>query len=390
MAEKRDYYEVLGIQKGASADEIKGAYRKAALKWHPDRWVNGTEAEKKTAEEKFKEASEAYSVLSDPDKKARYDQYGFAGVSGDPGMDWSGGFGDLNDILNNIFGGFGGGFNFNDLFGGGKSRSQGPRAVRGADKYVNVDLTLEEIAGGCQKEITVERLRPCHVCGGRGTQNASDIRTCPTCGGAGRVQHVTGGGFFRQVSYSTCPNCKGSGKVVNNPCSSCRGTGVERVRETMKVNIPAGVENGMQIPLRGEGDAGVNGGPNGDLFVVVRELPHNNLRRDGENLFYTRVIRVTDAILGTEISVPCLDGPQKLKLPAGTQPGTVERLRGKGLPSVHGYGKGDLYVKILVWIPHKLKREEKNALEDMRDSDSFRPNPTRDDREIIENEMKFF
>ena len=200
----------------------------------------------------------------------------------------------------------------------------------------------------------------------------------------------SGGGFFRQVSTSACPNCKGTGKVVNNPCGNCRGTGVERVRETMKVNIPAGVENGMQIPLRGEGDAGVNGGPNGDLFVVVRELPHNNLRRDGENLFYTRVIRVTDAILGTEISVPCLDGPQKLKLPAGTQPGTVERLRGKGLPSVRGYGKGDLYVKILVWIPHKLKREEKNAIEEMRDSDSFRPNPTRDDREIIENEMKFF
>ena len=390
MAEKRDYYEVLGLQKGASADEIKGAYRKAALKWHPDRWVNGTDAEKKTAEEKFKEASEAYSVLSDPDKKAKYDQYGFAGVSGDPGMDWSGGFGDLNDILNNIFGGFGGGFNFNDLFGGGKARSQGPRATKGADKYVNVDLTLEEIASGCVKDITVERLRPCRVCGGRGTQNASDIRTCPTCGGSGRVQHVTGGGFFRQVSYSACPNCKGTGKVVSNPCGNCHGTGVERVRETMKVNIPAGVENGMQIPLRGEGDAGLNGGQNGDLFVVVRELPHNNLRRDGENLFYTRVIRVTDAILGTEIAVPCLDGPQKLKLPAGTQPGTVEKLRGKGLPSVRGYGRGDLYVKILVWVPHKLKRDEKNALEEMRDSDSFKPNPTREDREIIENEMKFF
>ena len=395
MAEKRDYYEVLGLQKGASADEIKGAYRKAALKWHPDRWVNGTDAEKKTAEEKFKEASEAYSVLSDPDKKAKYDQFGFAGVSGAGEPDFSQGFGSLNDILNNIFGGFGGssfggGFGFEDFFGGGSSRRQGPRTTRGSDLSVTVNLTLEEIASGCQKDVVVEHARPCHVCGGRGTQNASDVKTCPTCNGTGRVQHVSGGGFFRQVSTSVCPNCKGSGKVVNNPCSNCRGTGIERVRETIKVNIPAGVSEGMQIPLKGQGDTGANGGTNGDLYVVVHEIPHSHLRRDGNNLFYTIVIRVTDAILGTEISVPCLDGPQTLKLPAGTQPGTVERLRGKGLPSVNGYGKGDLYVKVLVWIPHKLKKDEKNAIEAIRSSDSFKPAPTRDDKEIIEKEMNYF
>ena len=247
-------------------------------------------------------------------------------------------------------------------------------------------LTLEEIASGCQKEVTVERARPCHVCGGRGTQNASDIKTCPTCHGSGRVQT---GGFIRQIY--TCPNCKGSGRVVNNPCGSCRGTGVERVRETIRINIPAGVADGMQLRRENEGNAGPNGGPNGDLYIEIRELPHNLFRRDGNNLFYTKVIRVTDAILGTEISVPCLDGPQTLKLPAGTQPGTVQKMRGKGLPSVNGYGgKGDLYVKILVWIPHKLKRDEKNAIEAIRGSDSFRPDPTRDDKEIIEREMNFF
>ncbi len=391
MAEKRDYYEVLGLQKGASADEIKGAYRKAALKWHPDRWVNGTDAEKKTAEEKFKEASEAYSVLSDPEKKARYDQFGFAGVSGAAGG--AGGYADfdINDLLRTVFGGsfgFGGGGSFFDdlLFGGGSSRQRGGQAAQGSDIHVSVALTLEEIASGCQKEVTVERARPCHVCGGRGTQNASDIKTCPTCHGSGRVQT---GGFIRQIY--TCPNCKGSGRVVNNPCGSCRGTGVERVRETIRINIPAGVADGMQLRRENEGNAGPNGGPNGDLYIEIRELPHNLFRRDGNNLFYTKVIRVTDAILGTEISVPCLDGPQTLKLPAGTQPGTVQKMRGKGLPSVNGYGgKGDLYVKILVWIPHKLKRDEKNAIEAIRGSDSFRPDPTRDDKEIIEREMNFF
>ena len=391
MAEKRDYYEVLGLQKGASADEIKGAYRKAALKWHPDRWVNGTDAEKKTAEEKFKEASEAYSVLSDPEKKARYDQFGFAGVSGAAGG--AGGYADfdINDLLRTVFGGsfgFGGGGSFFDdlLFGGGSSRQRGGQAAQGSDIHVSVALTLEEIASGCQKEVTVERARPCHVCGGRGTQNASDIKTCPTCHGSGRVQT---GGFIRQIY--TCPNCKGSGRVVNNPCGSCRGTGVERVRETIRINIPAGVADGMQLRRENEGNAGPNGGSNGDLYIEIRELPHNLFRRDGNNLFYTKVIRVTDAILGTEISVPCLDGPQTLKLPAGTQPGTVQKMRGKGLPSVNGYGgKGDLYVKILVWIPHKLKRDEKNAIEAIRGSDSFRPDPTRDDKEIIEREMNFF
>ena len=394
MAEKRDYYEVLGLQKGASADDIKGAYRKAALKWHPDRWVSGSDAEKKTAEEKFKEASEAYSVLSDPDKRAKYDQFGFAGVDGASAQDWSQGFGSLNDILNNLFGGaFGGAFSgFSGFegfgFGGGQ---QSARTPRGRDIRTRVRVTLEEIASGCEKEVTIERNRPCPDCGGKGTKNPSDIKTCPTCKGSGQVQSVANTLFGRAINYSTCPHCGGTGKVVTNPCFRCKGTGVVRQKETVKVRIPAGVEDGMQLTLRGEGHAAPQGGVNGDLLVIVEEQPHAQLKRDGANLFYTRVISVADAMLGCEIQIPALDGPQKLKLDPGTQSGMVQRLRGKGLPSVNNYGlggRGDLYVKILVWIPRKLSRSEREAIEKMRDS--LRPDPNREDKALFEKESQYF
>lgn len=391
MADKRDYYEVLGLQKGASADEIKAAYRKAALKWHPDRWVSGSDEEKKTAESKFKEASEAYSVLSDPDKKAKYDQFGFAGVDGAAGQDWSQGFGNLNDILNNLFGGaFGGAFSGFGGFGGGGR--QGTRTVRGRDIRTRVRLTLEEIALGCEKEVTIERNRPCPECDGKGTKNSSDIKTCPTCNGTGQVQNVTNSFFGRTVSYNVCPNCNGTGKTVSNPCRHCKGTGLERRKETVKVKIPAGVEDGMTLTLRGEGHAAPSGGINGDLLIVIEELAHNQLKREGTNLFYTRVISVVDAMLGCEISVPCLDGPQTVKLDAGTQSGTVVRLRSKGMPDVNSYGsgRGDLYVKILVWIPRKLSRSEKEAMEKMRNSSTFKPDPSRDDRALFEKESKYF
>ncbi|MBO7643603.1 MAG: molecular chaperone DnaJ [Bacteroidales bacterium] len=392
MADKRDYYEVLGVGKDASADDIKQAYRKAALKWHPDRWVSGTDAEKKTAEEKFKEASEAYSVLSDPDKKAKYDQFGFAGVDGAGAQDWSQGFGSLNDILNNLFGGafgsafgnaFGGGFGF----GGAQS---GPRTMRGRDIRTRVRLTLEEIAKGCTKEVTIERNRPCPECGGRGTRNASDVKTCPTCKGSGQVQNVVNSLFGRTMTYTTCPQCGGEGKIVSNPCSHCKGTGLERKRETVSVQVPAGVEDGMQLTVRGEGHAAARGGISGDLLVIIEEQPHPQLKRQGSDLFYTRVLSVTDAILGTEIQIPTLDGPYKMKIDSGTQSGTVLRLRGRGMPAVNSYGKGDLYVKILVWIPRKLSRSEKETLEKMKDSNAFKPDPNRDDRELFEKESKYF
>ena len=391
MAEKRDYYEVLGLQKGASEDDIKQAYRKAALKWHPDRWVNGTDEEKKTAEEKFKEASEAYSVLSDPAKRQKYDQFGFAGVDGAGAQDWSQGFGSLNDILNNLFGGafgsFGSAFGFGGGFGGPQ---EGRRKQRGRDIRTRVRLTLAEIANGCVKEVTLERNRPCPDCGGKGAKNSSDIKTCPTCKGAGQVQHVTNSLFGRTITYNVCPQCGGEGEIVTNPCRTCGGTGLIRKKETVSIKIPAGVEAGMQITVRGEGHSAPHNGVNGDLLVVIEEIEDENLKRDGNNLFFTKIISVTDAILGCEIAVPCLDGEQKLKLDAGTQSGYVTRLRGKGLPALNGYGKGDLYVKILVWIPHKLSRDEKRAIEEMRASSSFKPDPSRDEKAIFDKEKNIF
>ncbi len=330
--------------------------------------------------------------MSDPDKKAKYDQFGFAGVGDTSGsQNWAQDFGSLDDLLKNIFGG--GGFSFGGSsfgggspFGGRSQRSSGSRVVRGNDLGVKVRLTLEEIASGCEKTITVERNRPCPACGGKGTTNASDVKICPTCKGTGQV--VTGSFIFTQTT--TCPNCKGSGKIVTNPCSQCHGTGVVKVRENVTVKIPAGVEDGMQLTVQGGGDTGPMGGVNGDLYVTIEEIPHALFKREGQNLFYTKVIRVTDAILGCEITVPCLDGPQTVKLPAGTQSGTVQKLRGKGLPSVNGYGKGDLYIKILIWVPHKLSKSEKDAIEAMRGSDSFKPAPTRDDMTIFKKESEFF
>ena len=396
MANKRDYYEVLGVAKTASADEIKSAYRKLALKWHPDRWVNGSDAEKKTAEENFKEAAEAYSILSDPDKRAKYDQFGFAADQmggGAGGFDFGGM--DINDFLRNIFGGsFGfdfGGFGGGGFGGFGGEESQ-QRTLRGRDIRTSVKLTLEEIANGCEKEISLERARPCPDCGGKGAKSDADIKTCPTCGGQGRVRQQTRSLFGMGYSITTCPQCQGEGKIITNPCRRCNGTGLERRRETVRVRIPAGVENGMQITIRGEGHAAPHGGVNGDLLVVINEVQHPQLQREGNNLFFTRVISVMDAMLGCEVSIPCLDGSYKVKVEPGTQSGTVVKLRGKGLPSVQSYGRdtGDLYVKFLVWVPHKLSRSEKEALEQMRSSNSFTPDLSREDKATFDKVKNIF
>ena len=396
MAEKRDYYEVLGVDRNATADDIKSAYRKMALKWHPDRWVNGTDAEKKTAEENFKEASEAYSVLSDPDKKARYDRFGQAGLGGDGAPDFSGGFGNLNDILNELFGN--GGFGrFSGLgglggFGGGQRGGAQQRVMRGRDIRTRVRLTLEEIATGVEKEVTIERNEQCPDCGGKGAVNASDVKTCPVCHGTGQEQRVTNGFFGQTITYTTCSRCGGEGQVVSNPCRNCGGTGLVRKRVSVKVRIPAGVEDGMQLTLKGEGHAAKAGGINGDLLVVIEQIPHQELKREGKNLFYSKIISVTDAILGTEVSIPCLDGNYKIKVEPGTQSGTVVRLRGRGLPAVKGYGSGtgDLYVKYLVWIPKKLKSNEKSALESIRSSDSFKPDLSREDKNLFDKMKENF
>ena len=383
---KRDYYEVLGVQKSASADEIKKAYRKLAVKYHPDKNPGNKEAE-----EKFKEAAEAYSVLSDADKKAKYDQFGHAGVDG-AGPDFSGGFGNLNDILNDLFGGaFGGGFGgfggFGGGFGGGQRRE---RVYRGRDIRVRVKLTLEEIARGVEKEISIEKNVPCPDCGGRGARNSSDIKTCPACNGTGQVQRVVNSVLGQTVTYSTCQQCGGEGKIISNPCHTCNGTGLVRQRETIKVKIPAGVEAGMQMTVQGEGHAAKNNGINGDLLVVIEEQEHPDFRREGSNLLYTKVISVVDAMLGCEVEIPCLDGKQKIRVEPGTQSGTVTRLRGKGLPSVNSYGTGDLYVKIAVWIPKKLTKEEKALFESIRQNESLKPNPTKDDKSFFEKLKDLF
>ena len=386
---KRDYYEVLGVDKSASADDIKKAYRKMAIKYHPDKNPGDKEAE-----EKFKEAAEAYSVLSDADKKARYDQFGHAGVEG-AGPDFSGGFGNLNDILNDLFGGaFGGGFGGFGGFGGGFGGQRGQRqqrVYRGRDIRVRVKLTLEEIAKGVEKEISIEKNVPCTECGGKGAKNSSDIKTCPACNGTGQVQRVVNSFLGQTVTYSTCQQCDGEGKIISNPCRSCNGTGLVRKRETIKVKIPAGVEAGMQLTLQGEGHAAKNNGINGDLLVVIEEHAHADLKREGNNLYYTKIISVTDAMLGAEVTVPCLDGDYKIKIDAGTQSGEVVRLRGRGLPSVNGYGgTGDLYVKIAVWIPKKLNKDEKAVIESLRNNESFKPNPSKDDKSFFDRLKDLF
>ncbi|MGM9736390.1 MAG: molecular chaperone DnaJ [Candidatus Cryptobacteroides sp.] len=383
MANKRDYYEVLGVDRNASPEEIKKAYRKMAIKYHPDKNPGDKEAE-----EKFKEAAEAYAILSDPDKKARYDQYGHAGVEG-AGPDFSQGFGDLNDFLNDFLGGaFRGGFSGFGGFGS-KGRPE-QRVYRGRDIRVRVKLTLEEIASGVEKEVNIEKSVPCPECGGKGARNSSDIKTCPACNGTGQQTMVTNSFLGQRVTYTTCQQCGGEGKVISNPCRNCGGTGLVRKRETVKVKIPAGVEGGMQMTLQGQGHAAKNNGINGDLLVVIEEQDHPDFKRDGCDLFYTKVISLTDAILGADVEIPCLDGTYKVTVDPGTQSGTVIKLRGRGLPVLNSYGKGDLYVKLAVWIPKKLDRKEKEIIESLKNSENIKPNPSKEDKSFFDKLKDMF
>ena len=349
--EKRDYYEVLGLSKGASEDEIKRAYKKLARKYHPD--MNPGDKE---AEEKFKEVNEANEVLSDPDKKARYDQFGFAGV--DPNYGAGGGygaggfdFGDLGDIFGSFFGGG---------FGGGQRRRTGPQ--RGESIRMSVSVDFIEAAFGCEKEVTVERSEQCPTCKGNGCAPGTTPEVCPDCHGSGAVTQSQRTPFGVMQTQAVCGKCRGTGKIIHQPCPDCHGSGRARKRKTVKVNIPAGIDNGQTISLRGQGHAGKNGGPSGDLLITVMVKPHDIFRREGTSVFCEAPITFTQAVLGAEMEIPTIDGKVKYTIPEGTQTGTVFRLRGKGIPVLNGHGRGDQYVTVTIETPRGLNREQKEAL----------------------------
>ena len=354
MADKRDYYEVLGVDKNASEDEIKKAYKKLARKYHPD--MNPGDKE---AEEKFKEINEANEVLSDPEKKSRYDQFGFAGVDPNYGAGAGGGaygggfdFGDLGDIFGSFFGGG---------FGGGQRRS--PNAPqRGESIRASVSIDFTEAAFGCEKEVTLERSEQCATCGGNGCAPGTTPEICPDCHGSGTVQtrRQTPMGVF--ASTSPCRKCGGTGRIIHQPCPDCRGSGAVRKRRTIKISIPAGIDHGQTISLRGQGNAGKNGGPAGDLLINVMVRPHELFRRDGTDVFCEAPITFTQAVLGAELEIPTIDGKVKYSIPEGTQTGTVFRLKGKGIPVLNGRGRGDQYVTVTIETPRNLNREQKDAL----------------------------
>jgi len=353
--QKRDYYEVLGVTKGASEDDIKKAYKKMARKYHPD-----LNPDNKEAEEKFKEVNEAYEVLSDPDKKSRYDQFGHAGVDPNFGAGGFGGgfdggfdFGDLGDIFGSFFGGG---------FGGGGRRTNPNAPQRGESIRMNVTISFEEAAFGCEKEVSVDRYEQCDTCHGNGCAPGTTPEVCPDCHGTGQVQvrRQTPMGVF--ATTSPCGRCGGKGKIIHQPCPDCHGSGSVRKRKTIKASIPAGIDNGQTISVRGQGHAGKNGGPAGDLLITITVRPHELFRREGTSVLCEAPITFAQAVLGAELEIPTIDGKVKYDLPEGTQSGTTFRLKGKGIPSINGRGRGDQYVTVYIETPKNLNKEQKEAL----------------------------
>ena len=379
---KRDYYEILGVPKNSSEAEIKKAYRKVALKYHPDR-----NPDDQKAEEKFKEAAEAYEVLSDGDKRARYDRFGHAGVNGQGGF--SGGSMNMEDIFEHfgdIFGDAGSPF---ESFFGGRTRSR-TAGQRGSNLRIKVSLTLEEISKGISKKIKVKKQSKCDQCGGSGAKDASSVSTCGTCRGSGYVRQVKSTFLGQMQTTTSCPTCKGTGQTITANCSKCKGDGRQYTEETIDIDIPAGVAEGMQLSVRGKGNAGKAGGPAGDLLIVIEEITHEHLLRDGNNVIYDLFLNFADAALGTSVQVPTLGGKVKIKVPPGSQAGKIFRLKGKGIPEVQGYNKGDQLINVNIWTPKKLNDEEKKLLEKMRGLPNFKPAPGKDEKGFFERMKDFF
>jgi molecular chaperone DnaJ len=387
MSTKRDFYEILGVSKAASAEEIKKAYRKVAMQFHPDRNPGD-----KAAEEKFKEAAEAYEVLSDADKKAQYDRYGHAAFAPGRGGGGHPGGMDMNDIFSQ-FGDIFGDDVFGSFFGGGRGRQGGGgrgRGTRGSDLRVKIKLNYEEIAKGAAKTIKVKKYVSCNTCSGSGAKDRNSVQTCGTCGGQGQVKRVQSTFLGQMQTVTTCPTCAGEGSTITNKCAVCRGEGRVFGEETVTLNIPAGVQEGMELRMEGKGNAGERGGYNGDLRVLVEEEAHAELHRDGLNVAYELHISFPDAVFGIEVQVPTIDGKAKIKIPPGTQSGKIFRLKGKGFPAVQSYEKGDQLIYVNVWTPTHVSGEEKAMLEKMAGSPNFHPQPEKNGKTFFQKVREMF
>lgn len=379
---KRDFYEILGVTRSSGADEIKKAYRKMALQFHPDKNPGN-----KAAEDKFKEAAEAYEVLSNSEKKQRYDQFGHEGLGSNGGFGRGGGGPSMEDIFSHFGDIFGGG-GFSGGFGGGSSG--GRRRNTGSNLRVKVKLNLEEIVNGVEKKIKVNKYVPCGPCHGTGAHEGSGHSTCSTCRGSGSVTRIANTILGQMQTSSTCPNCGGEGQIITDKCKVCFGDGIVKAEDVITINIPAGVGDGMQLSVSGKGNAAPRGGIDGDLIVVIEEIVHEQLKREGVNLYYDHYISFIDAAIGTNIEVPTVDGKARVKVEPGTQSGRVLRLKSKGVPDINGYGRGDLLVNINIWTPQKLSKEEHILLEKLRASENFKPQPTGNEKGFFERMKQYF
>ncbi len=386
---KRDYYEILGLSKNATAEELKKAYRKIALQFHPDR-----NPDNKEAEEKFKEAAEAYEVLSDADKRARYDRFGHSGMGGAGGFSGQGmSMDDIFSQFGDIFGGGGSGDPFEAFFGGGRSRGGGgqrARGQRGSNLRIKLKLDMQELSEGTNKKVKVKKHTACDACTGTGAKDGTALQTCGTCGGHGMVRQVTNTILGQMQTTTTCPTCHGSGQQIKTNCSKCSGSGRLYGEETISIDVPPGVSAGVQLSMSGKGNAGEQGGPPGDLIIAIEEVPHENLTREGNNVIFELYISIADAALGTTVDVPSIVGAARIKIPPGTQGGKIFRLKGKGFPILNSYGRGDQLVHVNVYVPKRLSVEEKALLEKLRDSPNFNPDPGHKERGFFEKMKDYF